>query len=158
VAGRIRSIEKSNDIENRTRDLPPCTIVPCTLRYRVPPQFSRYNLSLRLINHHKTYGGVEVELHALLTSAKVGGTEFSKRHSPKFERVGISVETAYADRVTLSPSKQMPECNSNRPRPLPSKLSLIPPPGAIVSIPKALLDSPLTPGSLYPRGRSPDIH
>jgi hypothetical protein len=29
VAGRIRSIEKSNDlIENRTRDLPACSVVP----------------------------------------------------------------------------------------------------------------------------------
>jgi hypothetical protein len=28
VTGRIRSIEKSNDIENRTRDLPACSIVP----------------------------------------------------------------------------------------------------------------------------------
>jgi hypothetical protein len=28
VAGRIRSIEKSNDIANRTRDLPACSIVP----------------------------------------------------------------------------------------------------------------------------------
>jgi hypothetical protein len=28
AAGRIRSIEKSNDIGNRTRDLPACSIVP----------------------------------------------------------------------------------------------------------------------------------
>jgi hypothetical protein len=28
VAGRIRSIEKSNDIGNRTHDLPACGIVP----------------------------------------------------------------------------------------------------------------------------------
>jgi hypothetical protein len=27
-AGRIRSVEKSNDIENRNRDLPACNIVP----------------------------------------------------------------------------------------------------------------------------------
>jgi hypothetical protein len=28
AAGRVRSIEKSNDIENRTRDVPACSIVP----------------------------------------------------------------------------------------------------------------------------------
>jgi hypothetical protein len=28
AAGRIRSIEKSNDIGNRTRDFPACSIVP----------------------------------------------------------------------------------------------------------------------------------
>jgi hypothetical protein len=34
VAGRIVSIEKSNDIENRTRNLPACSIVsqPTTLQ------------------------------------------------------------------------------------------------------------------------------
>jgi hypothetical protein len=38
AAGRIRSIEKSNDlIWSRTRDLPACSIVPQPIRYRVPP-------------------------------------------------------------------------------------------------------------------------
>jgi hypothetical protein len=36
AAGRNRSIEKSSDlIENRTRDLLACSIVPNQLRYRV---------------------------------------------------------------------------------------------------------------------------
>jgi hypothetical protein len=38
AAGRIRSIEKSNDIGNRTRDLPACSIVPQpTMLPRAPP-------------------------------------------------------------------------------------------------------------------------
>jgi hypothetical protein len=37
AAGRIRSIEKSNDlIGNRTHDFPTCSIVPQPTRYRVP--------------------------------------------------------------------------------------------------------------------------
>jgi hypothetical protein len=44
VAGRIRSIEKSNDIGNRTRDLLACSIVP------QPPTLlhaPKYNVAVR---------------------------------------------------------------------------------------------------------------
>jgi hypothetical protein len=45
AAGRIRSIEESNDlIGNRTRDLPACSIVPQPTTYHVPPvNNSTYN-------------------------------------------------------------------------------------------------------------------
>jgi hypothetical protein len=47
MAGRIRSIEKSNDLIGiQIRDLPVCSIVT-QLRYRLPV-FSQYHINYRL--------------------------------------------------------------------------------------------------------------
>jgi hypothetical protein len=47
AAGRIRSTKKSNDIDNRTRDLPACSIVP------QPTTVPRFHLLYIILNSDK---------------------------------------------------------------------------------------------------------
>jgi hypothetical protein len=56
AAGRIRSIEKSNDLNgNRTRDLPPCSIVPQPTMLSRTPHFCKIQFNIILPPSPRTF-------------------------------------------------------------------------------------------------------
>jgi hypothetical protein len=69
VGGRIRSIEKSNDlIWNRTRDLPACSIVPQSITLPRGARFTSHSNVKDLL-------GVRTDLFEVLSMHLPGGTD-----------------------------------------------------------------------------------